>query len=67
MADVDDDVRAMKVVELRAALTELGLDTKGLKAVLVERLMEARRREGVAADDDENEEEDEEDEEEEEA
>lgn len=42
MSDVDDDVRAMKVVDLRAALTALGLDTKGLKAVLVERLMEAR-------------------------
>ena len=65
MADVDDDVRAMKVVELRAALTALGLDTKGLKAVLVERLMEARRREGAEAAADENEEEDEVDDEEE--
>ena len=32
------DVRSMKVSQLKAALTEKGLDTKGSKAVLVERL-----------------------------
>jgi len=37
------DVRSMKVSQLKAALTEKGLDTKGSKTVLVERLEAAIR------------------------
>ena len=33
-----DDVKKMKVTELREALKARGLDTKGVKAVLVKRL-----------------------------
>ena len=36
-----NDVRGMKVVELKAELKSRGLDTKGLKAVLAERLTDA--------------------------
>lgn len=39
MADLD--VSKMKVAELRAALVERGLDTKGVKAILQERLITA--------------------------
>ena len=35
----EKDISALKVVELKAKLTELGLPTNGLKAVLVERLV----------------------------
>lgn len=35
------DPAKMKVVELKAELTALGLDTKGVKVVLVERLKKA--------------------------
>lgn len=35
------DVSKMKVAELRAALQERGLDTKGVKAILQERLLTA--------------------------
>ena len=35
-------VSKMKMPELKAALQEFGLDTSGLKAVLVKRLEEAR-------------------------
>ena len=35
------DIASMKVTELKAALSERGLDTKGNKAALVERLQEA--------------------------
>ena len=38
------DVRAMKVVELRAALVERGRDATGLKPALVERLVAAKKR-----------------------
>lgn len=37
----DLDVSKMKVAELRSALQERGLDTKGVKAVLQERLLSA--------------------------
>ena len=36
-----DDVKAMKVTGLRDALTERGLDTKGVKADLAKRLLAA--------------------------
>lgn len=35
------DPAKLKVVELRAELSQRGLDTKGIKAVLVERLRKA--------------------------
>lgn len=35
------DVSKLKVTELRAELSERGLDTKGVKAVLVQRLLKA--------------------------
>lgn len=40
------DPSKLKVVELRAELTSRGLDAKGVKAVLVERLREAIENEG---------------------
>lgn len=39
------DPAKMKVVELRAELSSRGLDTKGVKAVLVDRLREALQQE----------------------
>ena len=39
---VSTGVGRMKVVELKAELQKLGLDTEGLKEVLVRRLTEAR-------------------------
>jgi heterogeneous nuclear ribonucleoprotein U-like protein 1 len=39
------DPSKLKVVELRAELSSRGLDTKGNKAVLVDRLKEALERE----------------------
>ena len=44
---VMDDLTKLKVVELRAMLAERGLDQKGLKAALVERLAEAMSVEGA--------------------
>ena len=37
------EAKKMKVAELRAALEAAGADTRGLKAVLVERLVDVRR------------------------
>lgn len=46
MAEVTDPAK-LKVTELRAELQARGLDTKGLKNVLVERLREALEDEQV--------------------
>ncbi|XP_026288603.1 heterogeneous nuclear ribonucleoprotein U-like protein 1 [Frankliniella occidentalis] len=43
------DLNKMKVVELKAELADRGLDTKGVKAVLVERLKAALEAEGEGA------------------
>ena len=45
MSDIDPD--KLKVTELRDELKARGLDTKGVKAVLVQRLKEALESEGV--------------------
>ena len=37
----DDDIKRMRVAELRVELSQRGLDAKGLKATLKERLDEA--------------------------
>merc|ERR1712013_412003 len=47
-ADADLDLDAMKVKDLKDALEERGLDSKGVKAVLKERLMEALAKENAA-------------------
>jgi SAP domain len=41
----DMDLNKLKVVELKAELQQRGLDTKGLKPVLIERLKEAIEKE----------------------
>lgn len=45
---VDMDPAKLKVVELRQELQTRGLDTKGVKAVLVDRLRQALEEEGAA-------------------
>ena len=47
----DLDVKSMKVNELKEELTARGLNAKGLKAALVERLQEAIENETTAKDD----------------
>ena len=42
-AEATKAAKKLKVVELRAALETAGADTKGLKAALVERLVEVKR------------------------
>lgn len=42
------DPAKLKVVELRQELQQRGLDTRGVKAVLVDRLREALEAEGAA-------------------
>ncbi|PNF41629.1 hypothetical protein B7P43_G07638, partial [Cryptotermes secundus] len=49
------DLSKLKVVELRAELSSRGLDTKGNKAVLVDRLKEALDREAVQGEEEEEE------------
>lgn len=44
--DLSGDLSKLKVVDLKAALTARGLDTKGIKAVLVSRLEAALADEG---------------------
>lgn len=44
--DLSGDLSKLKVVDLKAALTARGLDTKGIKAVLVSRLEAAILEEG---------------------
>merc|ERR1712126_196777 len=46
-SETDMDLDAMKVKDLRDALEERGLDSKGVKAVLKERLMEALAKENA--------------------
>ena len=43
VAEATKAAKKLKVVELRAALEAAGADTKGLKAALVERLVEVKR------------------------